>query len=168
MIREVKIHYCRAETTVRDTGDLDRHRSYYSDDPKFEFFKVLPVKCTCKEKVSLDDARKFLDQGKALKVYKPKKSKRLNEARVDRFQIVIVVDRPRTPRVDLTTKADIERAYGVGAGGQEKYIRLIEEIHKMIMSERAKLIIPFRDDPFEGRALFPFGADQKTNYGGYR
>jgi hypothetical protein len=68
------------------------------------------------------------------------------------------------PRVDLISKADIERAYTsdnpeVAAAA----IEYIEECHKMFMENRAKLIAPFREDPTEGRLLFPFCKDERTN-----
>lgn len=160
--RRVIVHSCHAETEIRNKEGLDPERRYYSDDPKFESFKSVPKKCSCKKTVSVERAKVFLEQGKAFKVYKPKKGRQLDDKRVDRWQIVMPVNKTQTPRVDLITQADIERAY---IDLKPKYIRYIEMIHEMIMEERAKLIIPFQRDPFEGRLLFPFGKDQRTRYG---
>ena len=46
---------------------------------------------------------------------------------------------------------------------RKQYSFYIEEIHDMYMENRAKLIVPFRPDPFEGRCLF-FSNDQRTSY----
>jgi hypothetical protein len=95
----------------------------------------------------------------------------------------------KVPRIDLVTQADIERAYLPHAVlknlllretpkptedeiekafnadnflGQKQYQRYIEMIHELYMENRAKLIVPFKDDPSEGRLLFPFPPDQRT------
>jgi len=46
---------------------------------------------------------------------------------------------------------------------RSQYKNYIDEVHNLYMENRAKLIVPFRPDPFEGRCLF-FSADQRTNY----
>jgi len=159
MNRDVKVHTCHKNTEIRDIKYLDSNRWYYTDDPKFKSFKALPVKCECKKRVTLSRAATLVAQGAAVKVYKPKDFRPLGDNRVDRFQVVMIVNRAQTPRVDLVTAPDIVRAY---ADGRDDYIRYIEEIHEMIMTERAKLMAPFRDDPTEGRLLFCFGPDQRT------
>jgi hypothetical protein len=161
--REVKVHTCRSDE-ICNIDYLKTTRWYYSDDPKFKSFKALPEKCECKKTVTLSRATILVLQGTALKIYKPKYKRPLNENRVDRFKIVMLVNRVQTPRVDLITKADIERAY---VDGNNNYIKHIEELHNMIMEERAKLIVPFQEDPTEGRLLFPFGPDQRT-VGGHK
>ena len=157
--REVKVHTCHKETEIRNIDYLESNRWYYSDDPKFKSFKALPVKCECKKTVTIKKAAILVAQGTALKVYKPKYLKPLNENRVDRFQVVMVVNRTQTPRVDLITKSDIERSY---VDGRQDFIDYIEQINEMLMEERAKLIVPEIDDPTDGRLLFPFGPDQRT------
>jgi hypothetical protein len=69
----------------------------------------------------------------------------------------------KVPRIDLVSQADIERAY---VDDNPTFVRYIEEIHKMYMCNRAELIVPFREDPTEGRLLFPFPPDERTK-GGY-
>lgn len=166
----VLVHTCHdRKTEIRYIDKLDYARKYYTDDPKFVSFKPLPEKCDCKRFVSDDKRDELLMKGTALLVYMPKEGHSLNEDRVDWSQIVMVVNRTQTPRVDLITKADMERAY---VDCRPEYIKHIEEIHDMIMAERAKLIVPFRDDPdvmfdkhgtmLSGRILFPFGPDQRT------
>lgn len=159
--RDVKVHTCHQNTEIRNIEYLTPGRFYYSDDPKFKSFKAIPVKCSCKKMVTLPRSVVLVEQGIALKIYKPKEGRPLNDNRVDRFQVVMVVNRAQVPRVDLINSVDIERAY---VDGREDYITLIEETHDMIMSERAKLIVPFREDPLEGRLLFPFSPDQRTGH----
>jgi len=159
----VKVHTCRNNCEFRDIERLSPGRFYYSDDPKFKSFKALPEKCSCKKSVTLEKAETLVARGQALLVYKPKEHKPLHEANdIDISQIVMVVNRSQTPRVDLVTRSDVERAY---IDGRQDYIQYIEEIHLMIETERAKLIVPFKPDLLEGRLLFPFGSDQRTKGG---
>lgn len=44
---------------------------------------------------------------------------------------------------------------------RQQYAKYIEDIHEMYMGFRARLITPFKPDPFEGRSLF-FFPDQRT------
>jgi hypothetical protein len=126
---------------------------------EMKWFRSIPEKCNCKLLLSTNKAQEFIDQGKAIFIYGIKRHKLY----IDETQILLPVEKRQTPRVDLITKADIERAY---CDKIPKYIEYIEMVHEMIMIERAKLIVPFREDPTEGRLLFPFGADQRT-YGGH-
>lgn len=95
----------------------------------------------------------------------------------------------KVPRVDLVSQADIERAYSnplvvwavesVLHGRRDfpfetleddptlskRYSRYIDEIHKLYMDNRKKLIVPFKSDPTEGRLLFPFPPDERTKGG---
>ncbi len=98
----------------------------------------------------------------------------------------------KVPRIDLVSQADIERAYLPQAALknlllreiptpttdeiekaffsdnpyiQKQYQRYVEEIHKLYMTNRAELIVPFREDPGEGRLLFPFPPDERTKGG---
>lgn len=166
----VLVHTCHdRKTEIRYIDKLEPTRKYYTDDPKFVSFKPIPEKCDCKRYVTDDKRDEFVMKGVALLVYAPKAGCSLNEDRVDWSQVVMVVNRVQTPRVDLITKADMERAY---VDRRPEYIKHIEDVHAMIMEERAKLIVPFRDDPdvmydkngvmLAGRILFPFGPDQRT------
>jgi hypothetical protein len=159
MKKNVLVHTCHPKTEIRDIRDLDSKRKYYSDDPKFRSFQAVPLKCACKKMVTLDKSKFLVEKGIALRIYRPREGRPLNDNHIDWFQVIMVVNRAKTPRVDLITQADMERAY---VDCLPHYIEHIENIHDMIMSERAKLIVPFRPDPCEGRLLFPFGPDQRT------
>jgi hypothetical protein len=152
--------YC---TFIRDIKHLNSKRRYYTTDPKFESFKPVPLKCACRKYITNAQADEYVRVGKALVVYHPKGDHFVSEKDIDVTQIVMPLDRAQTPRVDMITKTDIERAY---VYEYKKDIKLIEEIHKMILEERAKLIAPFREDPYgPGRLLFPFGPDNRTSGG---
>ena len=156
----VRVHSCRKATELRGIDYLTPRRLYYSDDPQFRSFKALPEKCTCKKWVSYEKADILVARGTALVVYKPRANKPLDVNHdIDISQVIMVVNRSQTPRVDLITRSDIERAF---LDGRQDYIDYIEEIHDMIIGERLKLIAPFQEDPCGGRLLFPFGADQRT------
>ena len=164
-VGDVRVHSCRKHTELRGIDYLTPGRLYYSDDPKFKYFKALPEKCICKKRVSYERADILVARGTALTVYKPRANRALDAKNdIDITQVIMVVNRNQTPRVDLITRSDIERAY---ADGRQDYIDYIEEIHDMIIGERMKLIIPFQEDALDGRLLFPFGADQRTA-GGHR
>ncbi len=178
MSGEVLVHSCHARTDIRRKEYLNPNRLYYSDDHKFEFFKALPLKCRCKKVVTRIVAELYLAQGKAFKVYRPKEDGPLDDKCVEEKHIVLPVERSQTPRVDLITKADVERAYN-GLSHPDKrdqeFMAHIEAIHDMILLERAKLVVPFQEDPdamydekglpFAGRILFAFGPDQRTRGG---
>ena len=156
----VKVHTCHNHTELRNIEYLSVGRLYYTDDPKFKSFKALPEKCACKKMATIEKAEIYVARGQALLVYKPREHKILHEVNdIEVSQIVMVVNRSQTPRVDLITKSDVERAY---IDRRQDYIQYIEEVHAMIESERAKLIVPFRPDGLEGRLLFPFSKDQRT------
>lgn len=168
--RVVLVHTCHESAKVADPRNLPQFvlsRKYFTDDPRFRSFLPLPVKCSCKKMVTKEKAEDFVKKGQALLVYKPpllaaetmKDGHRLNRSSVDSTQIVKVVNRAQTPRVDLTTKAGIERAY---ISHNEDDIELIEQIHDMLVEGLRALIVPFVPDPLEGRLLFPFGPDQRT------
>ena len=187
MERRIKVHTCRAKPRIIkafaykniETGARCR---YYSDDPELVFYRELPEKCECKRTVTETMALDWLSRGKAFVIQRANKKGILKEPRRYRSgahqgdvfitQIVLPVDRSQTPRIDLITSADIERAY---VDGQRESIRMINEIHKMIMANRRALIVPFKDDPdamydskgrlFPGRLLFPFGPDMRTGGG---
>lgn len=184
----VLVHTCfDQKTEIRNLKYLQANRYYYTTDDKFESFKALPLKCECKRYLTDEKGGKLVARGNAVPVYKPKENKLLHaENDIDEYQVIMIVDRPQTPRVDLITKADMERAYtptalkavveAIQTGNRSlfdkhkvsfdadsrHYADHIEEVHFMIMQARAELIVPFRDDPQEGRILFPFGPDQRT------
>ena len=166
--RDVLVHTCHErDTDPRRLPQFNLDRKYYTDDPKFSSFLPLPFKCKCKKMVASRVADMMLKKGQALRVYKPPLVEakslddglRYNYERVDTKQIVSVVNRAQTPRVDVITKADMERAY---ISGSVEDIKHIEEVHLMLMQGLEDLMVPFRDDPTEGRLLFPFGPDQRT------
>lgn len=45
---------------------------------------------------------------------------------------------------------------------RKQYRKYIELCHRTAMDFRAKLIVPFREDPFDGRTILTFGPDMRT------
>lgn len=179
---DVLIHTCNdRDTDPRNMGHFNLTRRYYTDDPLFKSFLPIPLKCKCKKRVNLLLAKIMIANGQALRVYKPTVGKAdtledghsKNISHLDRTQIVKVVNRAQTPRVDVVTKAHMERAY---VSGNQFDIEHIEMIHEMLVKGLKALIVPFEphpDDMFDdeylplpGRLLCPFGPDQRTA-GGY-
>lgn len=159
----VKVHTCFAQTELRNITDLTLGRLYYTDDPLMKSYKAVPQKCACRQMITLEWAKILIERREAFPAYRARRFfKPLQNLKSLVIKTIVC---SQTPRVDLITKADIERAYVDPA--LPKYIEHIEHIHQMIMEERAKLIVPFKKDPQEGRLLFPFGPDMRTT-GGYR
>lgn len=160
--KKVKVHTCLGR--ICSFEDLKVGRRYYSDDIDLKFFRIVPEKCKCKKEITREKADLFIERRKAFPIYRPDPPAPLDKEKIDEFQIAMPLNRAQTPRVDLITKADIERAY---VDKQLRYVRHIEEIHKMTLSERAKLVVDFRPNPDDmydkkgrllpGRLLFAFG-----------
>lgn len=125
-------------------------------------YLAMPKKCNCRKWLTIYDADALIKAGQALWFCRSVNGvTKLCEPYRDRKNKMVLghiwrpVEREKVPRIDLITRADIERAF---IDGKQDSVILIEEIHKMIMDARAKLIVPFREDPFEGRCLFLFGS----------
>ena len=189
--RDVLVHTCHERNTdPRRLPQFNLDRKYYTDDPKFSSFLPLPFKCKCKKMVATRVAEIMVLKGQALRVYKPplveakslEDGLRYNYENLDTTQIVSVVNRAQTPRVDVITKADVERAY---VSGSAEDIKHIEEVHAMLVEGLIALTVEFRPDPddlldengkvyevrdgepqpFAGRLLSPFGSDDRTSGG---
>jgi hypothetical protein len=166
---------------------LEPTRWYYTDDPKFKSFKALPEKCDCKKRITDLKASVMINNGTALPVYKPREGfTTTQENALDRTQIITVVNRAQTTRVDVITRADMERAYNDLTHPFDdpnhrnvrdaEYMQHIEDVHAMLVEGLRKLTVPYKahpDDMFDsdggllpGRLLSPFGPDQRTA-GGY-
>lgn len=211
-VRNILVHSCRVK---RDgcpryaviSGDL-----YVGELGKGleeqSWYHPLPKSCRCKRYIGVDEATEYVGRGWAVWILQFKRKKGeviLNEEVSTKVWMPVV--RERVPRVDLISRADIERSVigseqksrhykfnpvskrfeiikEVPEGMTEKewikdatdeinferrirkqYTRYINECYKVAMDARAELIVPFRPDPFEGRTLFPFNVDQRTQGG---
>lgn len=158
--RYINIRYPRQEGK--------KEKPYLEEVKREPEYYAFPEKCKCRLWMTLHDAVELNKCGQALWAYGV-------------FDGVISVHWPgkqsvghiwrpvvreKVPRIDLITKADIQRAYGFKyerlSRQQDEFARYIEEVHAISMQERAKLIVPFKPDPFHGRVLFPFSNDQRT------
>jgi hypothetical protein len=130
-------------------------------------FRQIPQKCRCRKRVSVEDAEAMWANGSAEEVYKCKEDKVFPERDEKGYRTMVwcrfwTDAKAKIARIDMVTRADVERAY---VDLKKESQDLIEEVHLMQMLSRAALIAPFRPDPFEGRVLFPFSPDERTNYG---
>jgi len=143
-------------------------KPYLEEWVKVPEYYMMRAKCVCKRWATLHEAIELTESGQAKWAYKIKKQTvyrcEPGYPRADAIgHVWTPVDVGRVPRIDLITRSDIERAYTSDTGAvQDESISYIEEVHLLQMEERAKLIVPFKPDPFSGRCLFPFGADQRT------
>ena len=139
-------------------------KSYLEEWTKEPEYYMMRSKCSCRKWTTFHDAVEMAKSGQALWAYRVKKQTVYRcEPGFPRSDAVGHIWTPvivgQVPRIDLITRSDIERAYVSEVGASITYI---EEVHKLQMEERAKLIVPFVPDPQEGRCLFPFAADQRT------
>lgn len=172
--KTVVVHHCFRGRQISEefvlSSDTEIRRYVFVGETKegVKQYRPLPGKCRCRKLVSGQEAQASWANGSAEEVYKKKEGKVI-PVRDDRGYPTMIwckfwTDaKAKIARIDMITRADIERAY---IDLQKESQDLIEETHKMQMLARAALIVPFRPDPFEGRVLFPFGPDERT-FGGY-
>lgn len=162
---KVKVHTCKLSSDRVPFHQIEAGGRYVLENIELSYdanFYQRIKHCRCKRWVHLFDANERVKRGEAYRVLRYKKGKVIE----DEYQIWMPMVRvasklPRVPRIDLITSRDIEGAY---VEENKRFIKYIENVHKMHMEARAKLIVPFIPDPFEGRVLFPFGKDQRTDY----
>ena len=139
-----------------------------------EFYQMR-TGCKCRKWITFREAIDLCDSGHALWAYKVKNGEvercepdppRRNHMGAPIRGALGCIWRPvvvgKVPRIDLITKADIERSYVNLVGAS---IKKIETIHTMHVEMLRALIVPFEPDPQEGRCLFPFTADERTSGG---
>ena len=121
--------------------------------------RPLPVKCKCRKRIPRAEANEYVEIGRAQLVYRFKDGALINTLDSREYGgpplIWMPVERGKTPRVDLITAADIERAY---VDGLQKYVNYIQMVHQLYLDNRAALMVPFIPDPFEGRPWFTTGS----------
>jgi hypothetical protein len=117
----------------------------------------LPLKCSCKKVVTIEERNILVSRGIAHWVYN-------RWVERDPHQIWMA-QQAQVPRIDLISKADIERAY---VDDLRESMQYIEEVHDLFMKNRAELIREYSldwVDPTKDELLFPFGPDQRTDGG---
>ncbi len=171
-IESVLIHSCLLEPTIQPEESLKEDTQYVrvGEDPPFnELFPVsigkhldyfsLPKRCSCRKLAIYTEAKDIKEVGGAQIVWTF--NHKTKEMEID-HKSIWKRQQVKVPRTDLITAADIERMLDGDPDVARKYKNYIEEIHRMYMENRAKLIVPFREDPTEGRLLFPFPPDCRT------
>jgi hypothetical protein len=160
----VKVHTCKLGKEITPFEGIRPGNRYVIEDAKVDyvsnFYQRIAPRCRCRRYMQLFDANELVKRGEACRVLRCKHGKIVE----DEYQIWMAMVRvtsklAKAPRIDLITSRDIEGAY---VECNRRFIKYIEDVHKMFMKERAKLIVEFKEDPFEGRVLFPFGPDQRT------
>ena len=134
------------------------------------WYRLLQPKCRCRKLVTQRDAVELVEEGVAENVWRVKKG------RIDiDLNMIWMSQQRQVPRVDMITKADIERAY---VDETESSMEYIDEIHELILASRAKLVVPYVESrhigeyPLSGkdkdgnitpgRLIFPFTTDERT------
>jgi hypothetical protein len=174
IVKSVIEHCCRLirSSPLRKNQLLAGKKYRYvliDGDEKNPLYQLLP-KCRCRKFVTRAEANELVTGSSmnktAMIVWRVKR--RVVEPDLD---AIWLTQQPRVPRVDLITKAHMERAY---VDGQFIDITYIEEVHKMHMAEREKWMIPYIEDPcmdpdstdfdraVSSRIINPFAVDQRT------
>lgn len=114
--KTVLVHSCHVQPAVipRDlvvsgdlyVGEMGVHIS------RQEYYSPLPKSCRCKRRVSSAEATQFVSYGWAVWIlqFRRRKGEVVLNDEVEK-KIMMPVVRSRVPRVDLISRADIERAY---------------------------------------------------------
>lgn len=177
IIYSVAIHSCLLRFDVRVKDFVVAGEKYLSVSNDNKIFRLLPNKCSCRKQATRYEAEQLIETGRAEPIWKYKDR---------RMQIddncIWMAQQVKVPRIDLISKADIERAYtSDNPDVSEAAMEYIEEVHQMYMENRAKLIVPFKEEYLgdwplpnkdrngniiPGRLLFPFSNDERTK-GGY-
>ena len=159
IISPVLVHSCLLEFDIKvKSWGISPGERYMATG---EYFKQLPHSCSCKKRITIGFAQELINTGRAEPVYK------LKRGRMEPDVLAIWMAQQRqVPRIDLISRPDIERAYlSDDPEVAEAAQFMIEEIHRMHIENRRKLIVPFKPDPQEGRLIFCFAADYRTKGG---
>ena len=97
-------------------------------------------KCKCRNWITLSEANDFYEVGKAMKIFRIENSIILR----DESLIWMPVTRERVPRVDLFSRADIERAF-IGSSNPEENYRFNKEKRKYVPTASRELAL-WRDN----------------------
>jgi hypothetical protein len=117
-------HSCRSKGGWQYTADeFEVGRLYFPINDERTRFCVIPTVCKCRKKITLTEAQQTVAAGRAHYLCKLKDGKQIilngvSEKEVEHLHhaiglceaIAIFVVRSRTPRVDMITKADMQRA----------------------------------------------------------
>lgn len=170
---DVVAHWCRLSKDLYPLSMLTPGKRYiliHEEEGKQPLYQLLSMNCSCKKEEMCDhhgpdcscqktiskiQADWMISIGQAEKVWKARK----RQVDID-YNAIWLPQQRQVPRIDLISQADIERAY---IESRPDSIEYIEEVHKLFMENRAKLIVPFRPDPTEGRLIFPFSPEQRTS-----
>jgi len=183
--RRVLVHSCYCIVQDQPESALVPDVNYVSADAapvgsSEAWFHVLPFKCKCRKRISFHEAEEQMQVGRARPIIRYTAKARINTVLDhENFSrgsyggtpmVWMPIVRAQTPRVDLITSIDIERAFCCDCRrepGQKlwkkfhskdcsgrRHSRYIDEVHQIYLDNRAELIVPFSPDPFEGRVLF--------------
>ena len=152
-ICETILHTCRV--SPGPTSAMQIGLSYVEDGDSYRAMQT----CRCRKGLTGLEAKKLIENGGASCIY------RVGD---DGMPLLVygeiwAAQAVRTPRVGLSSsRAHIEKAYGIGQGGNKQVARNIELEHEIAVECLRRLIVPFRPDPWEGRVIFTAFAEGRT------
>jgi RNA polymerase sigma factor (sigma-70 family) len=153
-VQMMLVHSCRIDVkpaTETHVGEL-----YIQDGNDYRQV----AKCRCNKWIPKREVQARVESGLAQPVY------RLKDGAIVATQEVWEDQATRVPRCGLNnSRSHLEKAYGIGAGGDRQIQSDIEFGHEITQGLRS-LIAPFRPDPWEGRVCFVNFTEERTP-GGY-
>lgn len=152
-ICETVLHTCRV--SIKTTPVMQMGILYVENGDSYRAMQS----CRCRKGLTGLEAKALLKNGEASCIYKVSEDGKplLIHGEIWASQAI------RTPRVGLSSsRAHIEKAYGIGQGGNKGVARNIELEHEISVNELRKLIVPFKPDPWEGRVIFTSFSEQGT------
>lgn len=163
VVFSVRVHSCLVQFNIRAEKFLTIGNKYLmmaSEDERDVWYRLLPKRCNCRKMVTKIYADDLVSTGQAQPIWRFKRHK----IEMD-YSSIWMAQQRQVPRIDLISKADIER---MAIDQNQDAIDYVEEVHRMYMENRAKLIVPFKEetDTVSTRLLFCFSPDMRTK-GGY-
>ena len=143
--------------------DEKEEKPYLEELKKIPEYYRMPVHCKCRKWTTYHEAVELTKIGQALWAFKKKKGIVARcepgfPASDNLGHIWRPVVREKVPRIDLISKADVQRAYGLKhekiSARQKEFIDYIELVNLITLEVRGKMVVPFEPDPQQGRVLF--------------
>jgi hypothetical protein len=159
----VAVHSCLLPFDIKVEPVVDeRYLSAIGNEVKDgRYFRLLPKICRCKKQVTRYEAEQLVETGQAEPIWKMKRQRMVMD-----IDLIWMAQQAKVPRIDLITTTHIEQAYtSDNPEVSQAAMDYIEEIHVMHTESLIKLIVPFQEDPTEGRLIFCFANEYRTSGG---
>lgn len=160
-IAETILHTCQLD--LHSVTELQAGVLYAEDGVDY---RALPAKCRCGKGLTGLESKKMLANGEASALHKLG----VDGKPVEIAGEIWAAQQVRVPRVGLSSsRAHMEKAYGIGDGGLQHVARNIELEHEITLAERKKLIHEVPAEEYDrdqreqsGRAMSTYFKDERS------